>query len=313
MPAPSFIVLGAVKAGTTSLYNYLGQHPEIEMSNWNWPRYFHVADGAPNFASLEAQYGHEYRAESEGRYAMMIPDRIPRDMSQYESLWTGNTAIRGEVSPTYLHDAGVCARIAARAPETKLLIVLRAPVERAYSHFVMDRRKGWESIADFGAALDSEPDDAENFWWGRRHYIRHGLYANVVKQYLETFPREQIKIMFYDDLVADSARYLREIFDFLGADANFVVDTSKRHNRGLVKRDTALARLLYANFPGRQWLRRKLPDQTKTFVGKKLTKTTHGSAEPLSGDLRARLVDRFRDDVRQLQPLVDRDLSSWIA
>jgi hypothetical protein len=59
MPAPSFIILGAVKAGTTSLNNYLGQHPEIEMSDWNWPRYFHVADGAPNFASLEAQYGHK--------------------------------------------------------------------------------------------------------------------------------------------------------------------------------------------------------------------------------------------------------------
>jgi hypothetical protein len=112
---------------------------------------------------------------------MVIPDRIPRDMQQYESLWAGNTVIRGEVSATYLHDPGVCARIAARASETKLLIVLRAPVERAYSHFVMDRRKGWESIADFGTALDNEPDDTVNFWWGRRHYIRHGLYADIVK------------------------------------------------------------------------------------------------------------------------------------
>lgn len=118
--------------------------------------------------------------------------------------------------------------------------------------------------------------------------------------------------MFYEDLVADSALYLRRLFDFLGADPSFVVDTSRRHNKGLVKRDTALARLLYANFPRRQWLRRKLSDSAKTFVCNKLTKSTHASAAPLSNDMRVRLVDRFRDDVRQLQPLVDRDLSSWI-
>ncbi|MBT5220368.1 MAG: hypothetical protein HOI35_03510 [Woeseia sp.] len=56
------------------------------MSDRNWPQHFPVADGASDFASLEAQYGHEYQAESEGRYTMMIPDRIPRDMQQYESL-----------------------------------------------------------------------------------------------------------------------------------------------------------------------------------------------------------------------------------
>ncbi len=59
MPAPSFIILGAVRAGTTSLNNYLDQHPEIEISDWNWPLYFPVSDGAPDFASLEAQYGHK--------------------------------------------------------------------------------------------------------------------------------------------------------------------------------------------------------------------------------------------------------------
>ncbi len=312
VPAPSFIVLGAVKAGTTSLYNYLGQHPEIEMSDWNWPRYFHIADGPPDFESLAARYGEDHLADSEGRYSMMIPERIPREMQQYESLWKDNAKIRGEVSPTYIHDASVCASIASRAPDTKLLIVLRAPVERAYSHFVMDRRRGWESIEDFGEALDSEPDDADDFWWGRRHYIRHGLYAESVKQYLQTFPRDQVRIMFYDDLVSNSALYLKRIFEFLEVDPSFVVDTSKRHNKGLVRNNTMLTRLLYANFPGREWLKKRISDQARTVVSKTLTKTTHSAASPLTADLRARLVSRFRDDVRELESLVDRDLSSWV-
>ena len=68
MPLPSFIVLGAVKAGTTSLYNYLGQHPDIQMSSSNWPRYFHVADGAPDFDALASRFGNELREESEARF-----------------------------------------------------------------------------------------------------------------------------------------------------------------------------------------------------------------------------------------------------
>ncbi|MBT5220369.1 MAG: hypothetical protein HOI35_03505 [Woeseia sp.] len=81
------------------------------------------------------------------------------------------------------------------------MIVLPAPVERAYSHFVMDRRTGWKSIVDFGAALDSEPDDAVNFWWGAVTVFGMNCMLNIVKQYLQTFPREQINIMFYEDLV----------------------------------------------------------------------------------------------------------------
>jgi len=133
-----------VKAGTTSLYNYLDQHPKIQMSSWNWPRYFHVADGPPDFQSLSGRYGTALRAESEQRYALMCPPRIPRTIKQYEALWPGEESdlVRGEVSPTYLHDAEVCGRIFRRLPEARLLVVLRNPVERAYSHFVMDRRFG---------------------------------------------------------------------------------------------------------------------------------------------------------------------------
>ena len=119
--------------------------------------------------------------------------------------------------------------------------------------------------------------------------------------------------MFYDDLVADSGLYLRSIFEFLGADPGFVVDTSKRHNKGLVRRDTNLSRLLHANFPGRQWLRRHMPGSTRDFLSAKLTETTHSEAQPLQDNVRDRLLARFRDDVQRLQPLVDRDLSAWIS
>jgi hypothetical protein len=68
----------------------------------------------------------------------------------------------------------------------------------------MDRRRGWETIPDFNDALAAEPNEVEEFWWGRGQYVRHGRYANSVRQYQEAFAGDQLKIMFYDDLIADS-------------------------------------------------------------------------------------------------------------
>jgi len=312
MPLPSFIVVGAVKAGTTSLYNYLGQHPEIQMSSSNWPRYFHVADGAPDFDAMAEQFGDELREESEGRYNMMCPPSVPRDISGYDSMWPQGNQVNGEVSPTYLHDANVCKLIAERIPHAKLIAVLRNPVDRAYSHFVMDRRRNWESIPDFDDALAAEPADVDEFWWGRRQYVRHGLYANTVRQYQESFAPGQLKVMFYDDLIADSDAYMREMLTFIGVDPEFRIDTTTRHHKGLVKSQSLKSRLLYAQFPGKQFLKRHLPSVAREKIQGRIEDATHAEPEPMSSATKSRLVDMFRDDVNALQSLVDRDLSHWL-
>ena len=313
MPLPSFIILGAVKAGTTSLYNYLGQHPDIQMSSSNWPRYFHVANGAPDFDALASRYGDDLRAESEDRFHMMCPPSVPRDINDYAAMWTyDDSRVMGEISPTYLHDADVCTRIAERIPNARLIAVLRNPVERAYSHFVMDRRRGWEPIPDFDDALAAEPTEVEEFWWGRGQYMRHGMYASSIKQYQEAFPRDQLKIMFYDDLIADPGSYLREMFEFIGVDPEIQIDTSTRHHKGLVKSASLKSRLLCAQFPGKQFLKRHLPSATREKIQGRIEDATHEEPMPLSSATRNHLIDFFRTDVLALQSLVDRDLSHWL-
>jgi len=315
MALPSFIVLGAVKAGTTSLYNYLGQHPAIEMSSWNWPRYFHVADGRPDFPALAARHGNELRAESEARFEMMCPPRVPRSLSEYSRLWPdcAEDAVRGEVSPTYMHDPAVCGRIAKPLPGAKLLLVLRDPVERAYSHFVMDRRRGWEDVRNFDDAIASEPAEANCFWWGRRHYIRHGMYADSVQRYFDLFPREQVHIAFYEDLVRDTGAYLQKILEFIGVDPGFEIDTSVRHNKGLVKRDTRMARWLRKDFPGRKLLRRSVSDSLRTVIRGKMENANYELPSPMSPDTRSTLARVFREDVLRLESLLNRDLSAWLS
>ena len=315
MPLPTFIVVGAVKAGTTSLFNYLGQHPDIQMSEWNWPRYFHVCDGPPDFDAMSRQYGSALRNESEKHFAKMCPERVPRTLHNYAALWNDKSDAkeRGEVSPTYLHDASVCDRIARQLPRAKLIMVLRNPVDRAYSHFVMDRRRNWESVADFGEALDREPVDIDEFWWGRRQYVRHGMYADTIARFQAAFPNEQLKVMLYDDLAADSSAYLGEMLDFIGVDSSFEIDTSTRHHKGMVKEDNLKSRLLYAAFPGKQLIKRSLPTRLRNRISGSIENATHAEPDPLTDDVRERLQQVFREDIQKTQALIGRDLSVWLA
>ena len=284
------------------------------MSSSNWPRYLHVANGSPDFERMSSAFGSELRAESEGRFEMMIPESVPRHLADYESMWPEDSnAVLGEVSPTYLHDKVACENIAAHAPKTRLIAVLRNPIDRAYSHFVMDRRRGWESLTSFDDALAAEPAHADEFWWGRRHYVRHGLYANAIRQYQALFPKEQLKVMFYDDLVRDSGSYLREMLDFIGVDPAFRIDTTTRHHKGLVKSASLKSKLLYAQFPGKQLLKKLLPARARENIQGRIVEATHDEPDRLDDTIRARLVEIFAEDVTQLQALVDRDLSHWLS
>jgi hypothetical protein len=233
---PDFIIIGAVKAGTTSLYHYLGQHPEIQMSRENWPRFFHVDTPAPNFERLKAKYGTALLAESLWRFRLMCHPGVPRTLNNYELMWPQQKEkkLHGEVSPTYLHDASVPEKIKSRFPDVKLIVVIRQPAKRAYSHFVMDVTRGWVPERNFVKALKQEAHNIDEFWWGLRHYIRHGFYAKRIENLLNTFDKEQIKIMLYDDFQSSAENFMKDIYSFIGVDSRFKSDMSKRHNQGLI-------------------------------------------------------------------------------
>lgn len=284
---PDFIVMGAVKAGTTSLYHYLGQHPDIEMSLQNWPRFFHVDGGEPDFETLTKQFGPQLLAESKHRYRLMFHSKVKRDFDGYLADWptTERTVKRGEVSPTYIHDASTFTRIKKRFPDVKLIVVLRQPVDRAFSHFVMDLPKGWVPERDFVTATQLEPVAINNFWWGLRHYVRHGIYAPNVEELQTVFDASQIKFCLYDDYIADPQVFLRDLLDFIGVDAQFEFDLSHRHNQGI-------------------WQVEEIDPVSK----QKLIK----SVKPkLDHNIRAEFTKKYRTSIDALEKLLGRDLSMW--
>jgi len=315
MALPTFIVIGAVKAGTTSLYHYLAQHPDIRMSQLNWPRFFHVDGQGPDFDVLAAKYGSTYRFESEERFKLMCPPKIPRSVADYESLWEPypEEKARGEISPTYLYDPAVPSRIRKRLPNAKLIAILRNPVARAYSHYVMDVRNGWENLNDFAEALEREPSKTDDFWWGKRHYIRHGFYVNTLRRFSKQFDSKQIRVFLYDDYQASPHEMLRELFRYLGVDPSFKVDMSMRYNKGLIPVDTYAIRFIRLRHPVKHLLLSLFPKRLVLSLRQRIIeKQSLIGAPSMTREIEQRLIETFRDDVLCLQDLLKRDLSTWL-
>jgi len=315
MALPTFIIIGAVKSGTTSLYYYLSQHPEIQMSQMNWPRFFHVDGEEPDFNALAAKYGSRLKRESEERFKIMIPRWIPRNLKDYEALWDDEVEVkvRGEISPTYLYDAAIPWRIHKRLSNIKIIVVLRNPVVRAYSHYIMDVRNGFEEINDFTDALRNEPYEIDDFWWGKRHYIRHGFYIKPLKRFLKEFDNEQFKIFLYDDYKNSPNEMLQKIFHYLGVDPSFRVNMSMRYNVGLIPVNSFFSLLVRLRHPIKRFLLSVVPDRLllpirqRIILNQKLIEP-----ESMTQEVRQKLMEIFREDILSLQDFLKRDLSSWL-
>ena len=209
-----------MKSGTTALYYYLEQHPQIFMSPVKEPNFF--CSGNESTSNL-------------GGVA---------DVRAYERLFAGvsNEKAYGEASHCYLYEPKAVERIKSCIPEAKLIAILRNPVDRAYSHFLHMVRNGTEPLADFSRALQEEAAGAyrPNF----QDYVGRGLYHEQLMRYFDAFDEDQIKIYLYEDL-SDAAIYtLRDIFQFLDVDAEFIPDMSLKHNVSGHPKNKTLDRLL---------------------------------------------------------------------
>src|SRR5918994_968558 len=210
MTMPNFFIVGAQKAGTTSLYHYLNQHPQIYMSPVKEPFFF---DHEINSKGDVVVRGFAGRRQAP-RYA---------NLEEYQALFRGvggETAI-GEASPLYIYAPGTPERIKEYVPEARSVALLRNPADRAYSAYLHALRIGVEPLADFAQALREEEERIRNGWHYVFHYRNRGLYYEQIKRYYEVFGRESVGVWLYDDLKEDPARMVRSVFRFLGVEDTF--------------------------------------------------------------------------------------------
>lgn len=299
--SPNFLIIGAQKCGTTALYDVLRQHPEIYMSPVKEPFYF-VLDGAPPSFQTPSE---EYRAML--RYSN----------ESYAALFAGATNQRaiGEASALYLSSyqpERTAARIQAFNPQMRLIALIRQPAERAWSAFQYYYARGIEPLKRFEPALAAEATRQNNNDLPDLRHFANGCYFANLKPYFERFPREQIRVYLYEEWNQQPQAVLRDIFAFLGVDETVVI-TPQRQNVTVSYRAQWLHNFLNNPNPIRRRLEQILRGRLRARVYGKLRAYNRRRQPPLAAGLRRTLTERYRSDIEQLQTLIRRDLSHWIA
>jgi hypothetical protein len=278
MSVPNFLIIGAAKAGTTSLYHSLRQHPDVYMSPVKEPAYYAAAGGA----------------ETSGRRAI-------RTRGAYEWLFEAATTerARGEASPQYLNDEAAPERIAADLPGVRLIVSLRNPVDRAYSSYL--GRLAW----------GTERRPVEQALRRGTYDFDSSLYHAPLTRYFTRFDRTRVKVLLFDEFVADPRATVQEVCDYLGVERDFAFDASVTHGAAMAARAPAVSALFWtlANAA-----RRGLPAPWRdTGLAGRVQRRLVRPPDPLPAAIRRQLQADFRDDILRTEALIGRSLAGWLT
>jgi len=301
MKLPNFIIIGAQKCGTTALYQALCQHPDIYMSPIKEPFFFALNCAPPPYSIRNEEYA----------------QMLCYTWESYVALFQGATQQRaiGEASAIYLSNyqtERTAANIQARLPDVRLIAIVRQPVDRAFSAFQFYRARGYEPCKDFISALAAEPARLGADWPPDLRYTLNGYYFANLKPYFDRFPRQQIRVYLYEDWDQRPQAVLRDIFAFLGVDDTISIEP-KRINITIQFRWPWLHRFLNQPNQTRQMLETILRGRLRTRVYGKLSAYNRRLPPVLAPELRQTFTQRYRSDIEQLQTLIGRDLSHWMA
>jgi hypothetical protein len=265
---PTFLIIGAMRSGTTSLTRYLRSHPDVFMAQ---PKELHYFDF--NFDEGVGWYRSHF-AEATSQRAI------------------------GEATPNYLYITEALPRVAELLPDARLVVILRNPVDRAYSHYWHNRSVGREQLS-FEEALEAEAtridaDDphARAYW----SYVDRGRYVHQLRRVRERYPDDAVQVMLFDDLAETSYRSLCR---FIGvSDEHRPPELGEAVNSFVTFRSRALRSAT-----------RRMPKTARRAVGRINAK--QDSYPPMSASTRGGLVDCYREDNAALASWLKRDLDEW--
>lgn len=270
---PNFIIIGAMKCGTSSLYHYLSLHPQVGMS-----------------AIKEVDF-------------FIAENNFDKGREWYQSQFKGAYEVYGEASPNYSkahYFEGVPHRMHELLPAAKLIYLVRDPIERIVSHYVHNYSEGREH-----RSVDEAMRDLD-----RNHYIMCSKYYWQLQHYLEFYSDEQILVMPSYRLKEERRAALQEIFGFIGVDSTFYTAEfeEQKHKSSQKRRKGRLSRMVLES-PIIKSLKGYIPDAVKDPV-KKVTRP-EVSRPQLSPDVREKLKNELHPDVESLRSFTGLALDRW--
>jgi len=299
---PNFLIVGAQKSGTTSLYNYLRQHYEVfTPERLKEPKFF----VAPILKKINHNQPLWAKVMNNSTFEWQNYLKLFENVQKEKAIGESTTAY------LYYYETAITL-IREYLEDIKIIISLRNPIDRAFSAYLHLRRDNLENIS-FEEALKKENWRKRLNWIPLYHYTSIGFYYNQVKAYLDTF--DQVKVYLYDDLQKDSLSLVRDMYEFLGVDTSFVSDVSIRYNVSGIPKNKFIHKFLkepnVLKSTIKPLIKKVIPQEKRRKIIEKI-KMRNLQKPQMKPETREYLKNLYREDILKLQGLIKRNLSSWL-
>ncbi len=304
MSLPTFFIVGAQKSGTTTLYSHLSGVEGVYMSPIKEPNHFctdlneHLAEKFNKGMLFDRKKYFSTQPLKQFHMAYIT------DWKDYQKLFfAGKDArVRGEASTNYLYSTVAAKNIKKRVPDAKIVIIVRDPVKRAFSHYLMDLGDG-DKLPPFDEAIHLENNWLRDDHHHKNRFVDFGMYYEQVKRYTDAFGKENVLVLLLDDLKDEPDKTMRRLLSFIGLPkARFSLDTERTNIRAVPK--SGLTQFLMRQKRLRAFLVGLMPRRFKRWLIGILF-----SAKPkqgMSDAAREELRELFAPDVKKLERLIGR-------
>ena len=289
-----FFVIGVARGGTTSLYNYLQQHVGIFLPTVKECNYFSRVESLDKEAYESPLAGKEYHM------------KIIRSETVYNELFltAESEQLKGEVSPSYLWDTNTASRIFEYNKEAKIIVSLRNPIERAFSHYLMHVHTGHEKAATFEEAITQERNAT---WGGGNMYLEMSMYFTQLKPYFDLFGKGQIRVLIQEEWTQHSGETMNDIFRFLGVTTMECERNEAAFNASKQLKNKGLLDVLRSE-KIKNSLRKIVPEKARDKIKEKLF-YKDGPKATLDSSTYEELKAYFKEDIKQTEALTGLKLS----
>ena len=293
---PDFLVIGAARSGTTALASFLGEHPDVFVSTPKEPHFLAFPERGPQFRGLGDDD--------------LVNRPAVRGLREWEGLFRGRgERRRGEGSVTTLcfPETSIAGIQRFCPPECRFVVMLRDPVDRAYSSWLYLRSRGYDA-GSFEECLQAEEHRTRAGWSHMWQLRRLSRYADQLAPFLEAFG-DRVLVVIQEEFAAEPVGQFRRILEFLDVDPGVTVDVTRRVNEGGTPRSRSVAtalNVLRRSAPARRLVRSLVPERRREQV--RSASLRGGSVD---AGTRSALAAAFTPDIRSLEQLLGRDLRIW--